>query len=1117
MNKYPKTQQEFVLLFPLYPKSMQRLTFILFVFCTVIFPQRSYSKIAFSEKNPSKFADITLIISVKDQKIGLQIKPKLTITPINGGAAIPTKDVDGQVTAILTKGELYKIVAELEGYKTYERTIDTKIYEDNDANLVLNMEPLPSANLVLKAVDENGEPIEAMFKITLNDRIYSGRTSRTSPTYKVTLTKSDLYQIEVLASTFKSVKENFYAEVGDPSRQYNKTFTLEKPGNKLQILVFADDTEQPIKEAKLTVKSDTETILDKTLSDGQASIESVFGKNYTVTAEYPGYVKQTFNFKGSLQKEYKIILQSETLVSVGAFNKISGKRVAALFKITDTEGKTQEIQGKAEADIKFKPSGKGTYKIEISAKNYKTSQESLVIENLSAGNLNHKFQLESLVEDFIILVRDVDDKQLVSNPIVKVFDENGIEIEVKNNQKTGEILVQLEKSRDYKIKVEATEYQSKTETLQKSANKLIGVNLKKVNQIYVFKAVDALTAQPITASYKLTTPDSPDPLTGVSDVNRQFKAEVLPKKTYLLEISAEGYNTIKESLIFDDSKKESEINRTIEFQKGAYPFNFRVVDATTKKDISDAKLLILNLASSQPVSLQNAKNVFIGNLALNSNYSIEGQADGYEKTTVTINSKELANKKEYEVVLNKSPFEKYKLVVLEEGNNNKVSNPNLRVFDSKNEPIVVTANSNLTEWQTELRNDESYNVEVKADGFLAYRNSLLKNPNDKTITIKITRVPKHEIIFAAVDAYTKKPIVSEFKVSSNGAAVNGVVQAGGSRYKITISEDKNYEFDVTAIGYNAIRDGVRITEVVNGVKTIELKKDSYPFAFKVIDAKNKKPVSNPKLTISESVSNEAVASKYALENNEFQANLIPDKKYSLKVEANGYEPFNDNLDALALISNESFSRQISLTAIKVEEKPVEKPKEREIVATVTDNKKVTPPPVVEKKEPVKSEVPKPVFTQPKKEPEKKAGLLEAPMEITDADFDVKVEVFEKKVIGRRFRLSNLYFEQSSPVIQTKSYAQLDKLVNTMKLNPKLIIEITGHTDNVGDPRQNAYLSEQRAKVVSNYLFNKGIPNERIKYMGKGQEEPIAINDTDDNRAKNRRVEFVLRDDIDEKK
>ena len=81
----------------------------------------------------------------------------------------------------------------------------------------------------------------------------------------------------------------------------------------------------------------------------------------------------------------------------------------------------------------------------------------------------------------------------------------------------------------------------------------------------------------------------------------------------------------------------------------------------------------------------------------------------------------------------------------------------------------------------------------------------------------------------------------------------------------------------------------------------------------------------------------------------------------------------------------------------------------------------------------------------------------------------------------------------------------------MKANPKMKIEILGYTDNNGDPRLNLSLSHFRATVISNYIFNKGVNADRIKATGKGQEEAIAPNDTEENRIKNRRVEFVIRE------
>jgi outer membrane protein OmpA-like peptidoglycan-associated protein len=79
----------------------------------------------------------------------------------------------------------------------------------------------------------------------------------------------------------------------------------------------------------------------------------------------------------------------------------------------------------------------------------------------------------------------------------------------------------------------------------------------------------------------------------------------------------------------------------------------------------------------------------------------------------------------------------------------------------------------------------------------------------------------------------------------------------------------------------------------------------------------------------------------------------------------------------------------------------------------------------------------------------------------------------------------------------------------MKTNPKLKIEIGGHTDNVGTKAYNKTLSENRANSVYNYLISKGIDKTRLSYKGYDFSVPVATNDTEEGRALNRRTEFKV--------
>ncbi|GAB3796747.1 hypothetical protein GCM10028819_14930 [Spirosoma humi] len=124
--------------------------------------------------------------------------------------------------------------------------------------------------------------------------------------------------------------------------------------------------------------------------------------------------------------------------------------------------------------------------------------------------------------------------------------------------------------------------------------------------------------------------------------------------------------------------------------------------------------------------------------------------------------------------------------------------------------------------------------------------------------------------------------------------------------------------------------------------------------------------------------------------------------------------------------------------------------------------------------------------------------------------DPKVDsVFRNLEVNQAFRLDNVYFDQSSYVLRPASYPQLDKLVRTLMSMPKLVIEIAGHTDNVGDRRLNQALSENRARIITRYLIDNGISERRLRHAGYGSSKPAAPNDTEDNKRKNRRVEFVV--------
>jgi OmpA-OmpF porin, OOP family len=111
--------------------------------------------------------------------------------------------------------------------------------------------------------------------------------------------------------------------------------------------------------------------------------------------------------------------------------------------------------------------------------------------------------------------------------------------------------------------------------------------------------------------------------------------------------------------------------------------------------------------------------------------------------------------------------------------------------------------------------------------------------------------------------------------------------------------------------------------------------------------------------------------------------------------------------------------------------------------------------------------------------------------------------------GVTVQLYNIFFEFGKATLQAESFFELDRIANMLTQNPNMIIEVQGHTDNVGSDEANLRLSQQRADAVRDYILTKKIPLERIRSLGLGEAKPIASNATTEGQAKNRRVEFEI--------
>ena len=113
-------------------------------------------------------------------------------------------------------------------------------------------------------------------------------------------------------------------------------------------------------------------------------------------------------------------------------------------------------------------------------------------------------------------------------------------------------------------------------------------------------------------------------------------------------------------------------------------------------------------------------------------------------------------------------------------------------------------------------------------------------------------------------------------------------------------------------------------------------------------------------------------------------------------------------------------------------------------------------------------------------------------------------------VGESITLNNILFDQGKAEIKNDSKPELEKLVSFLLANPNAEIELSGHTSSEGERGYNLSLSYKRVKACKDFIVAKGITEDRIIAIGFGPDHPVAPNDNETNRTKNRRVEMRLK-------
>lgn len=122
--------------------------------------------------------------------------------------------------------------------------------------------------------------------------------------------------------------------------------------------------------------------------------------------------------------------------------------------------------------------------------------------------------------------------------------------------------------------------------------------------------------------------------------------------------------------------------------------------------------------------------------------------------------------------------------------------------------------------------------------------------------------------------------------------------------------------------------------------------------------------------------------------------------------------------------------------------------------------------------------------------------------------DSVLQVAKNLKAGEKIVLNNIQFEKSHSYITPESHIELNKLAQYLFRHPHMVVRINGHSDNSGSRRKNQKISEERARAVFEYLISKGVQN-KMYFKGFGTDLPIADNNSEEGKAKNRRVEFEV--------
>ncbi|MBR3567391.1 MAG: OmpA family protein [Salinivirgaceae bacterium] len=368
------------------------------------------------------------------------------------------------------------------------------------------------------------------------------------------------------------------------------------------------------------------------------------------------------------------------------------------------------------------------------------------------------------------------------------------------------------------------------------------------------------------------------------------------------------------------------------------------------------------------------------------------------------------------------------------------------------------------------------------------------------------------------DRASKEPVAAQVIVSNliTSAVLGSYTTDDNGRYSIFLDENGNYKIDYFKDGYSHSYHYEK-----TGYYTRNIKKQFDTTIFSVVDfdlnvfdEEMYSPLS-PKISVYDSTTSELlIDSLPPIELGKYKSRLNIGKTYKVHIECPHYKPQDIFLNTIADIFYNEFEEDVELIPTKtamildvdagqdgdsvmVKVKNLSRNETRTVVAKRDKDGNL----IVELREGDSYEI-----DVAKKGYTYSSTKVDVSKSKKTQKLNIKLDLLTKDT---KMTFNSITFEVNSSELNTASYTELNRIIEFLKLNDNVKIELSAHTDDLGSDWYNMRLSEKRAQMAAKYLTDNGISERMIRTKGYGESKPIVPNTSDENRALNRRVEIKI--------